>query len=79
MQASSETQRRSPECFRCLSSGMMMGTGCIMLENPWPAGVLAVSFVDPSPPSNVLVSDVLVMQFVVKEAECWAHGRLPCE
>ena len=46
-------------CFCCVTSGMTMGTGRIMLGNPWPGKrVLAVTFVDPSP-----LSDVLVMNF----------------
>jgi len=36
--------------------------------------VLAGTAVDPSQ-----LSDVLVMRFGFREAECWAHGRLPCE
>ena len=44
--------------FRCLSSAMTMDTGCIVLGNPWLAGVLGATAVHPRPLSVMLLTHV---------------------
>ena len=44
--------------FRCLSSAMTMDTGCIVLGNPWLAGMLALTSVHPRPLPVMLLTHV---------------------